>query len=338
VNKPLLPDYLRLEPYMRKIDTNRYYSNYGELVTTFERRLGELFGAPCVTASSATSVLTATIMALDLPKGSFIACPSWSFVATAAAIVAAGHVPYFSEVDKRSGIMWMPNKEVSAYLWVAPFGTPCQVNPEYGEIGKPVIIDAAAGFDSFSTICKPSKCPVVISTHCTKPFGTGEGGFVTCHDEPLLKKIRHILNFGIKSHTSVPYIGFNGKMSEYHAAVGLAELDGWPEKRERWILVRGWYEQAFSPPKFERWASSSYPLKLNVAAAPVIEALNQKGIMAYAPRYGIHHLKAYKDYPRTELTVTEELMEKTIMLPFYVDMSKEEVEYVVEELKKCVSQ
>lgn len=329
MNKPLLPDYLKLEPYLKLIDKNRYYSNHGELVMEFETWLGHLFEAPCVTASSATSALTATIMALDLPKGSFIACPSWSFVATAAAIVAAGHAPFFYDVHD-SGIIKLSNSsaDISAIIAVAPFGKPL---PSYFLLDIPVIIDAAAGFDTFSTICKPGNIPVVISTHCTKPFGTGEGGFVTCKYEPLLKRIRHILNFGIESHANVPYIGFNGKMSEYHAAVGLAEFDGWLDKREKWLQVKQWYDDNSA------WASSSYPVKLNVAAAPIIEALQAKGIQAHAPRYGIHNLKAYKDFPRTELPVTEDLMEKTLMLPISVDMTKEEVERVVEELNECLT-
>lgn len=333
MNRPLLPDYLRLEPYLRKIDANRYYSNHGELVTTFERRLGELFGAPCVTASSATSALTATIMALDLPKGSLIACPSWSFVATAASIVAAGHVPYFCDVST-DGVM-VVDILCDAAILVAPFGNPINWNDK---CDIPFVIDAAAGFDSFSTICQPRNSPVVISTHATKPFATGEGGFVTCHDEPLLKKIRHILNFGIESHTSVPYIGINGKMSEYHAAVGLAELDGWNEKREKWLQVKKWYLETgivgFADSLL--WVSSSFNVTLPISAAPATEKLQAKGIHVTAPRYGIHHLKAYQDYQLPELPMTEELMEKTIMLPMSVDMTKEEVEHVVRELKLCL--
>lgn len=324
---PLLPEAYKIEPYIKRIDGARYYSNFGGLVTEFEGRLEKLFGTPCVTASSATSALTATLMALDLPPKSLIACPSWTFVATTAAIVSAGHTPYFVDVCCK-GVMHNLNHAVATIVVVAPFGETLDLVrlEQISSIENiPIVIDAAAGFDSFSTLCKPGKCPVIISTHATKPFGTGEGGFVTCTDESLLKKIRHITNFGIESYGSVPYIGINGKMSEYHAAVGLAELDSWAEKREKWIQVKKWYGA-------DGFASSSCPRILKTPAEPVAEKLQEAGIHAILSRYGVHGLKAYKNFPRTSLSYTECLMNNTLMLPMSVDMKKEDVDRVLEAL------
>ena len=100
MNRPLLPTSDKLVPYLRRLDESRTYSNFGELNAEYQERLGELFCAPCVTGSSATSLITATLMAYDLPKGSLVAMPSWTFPATAAAVVGAGHVPYFCDVDE----------------------------------------------------------------------------------------------------------------------------------------------------------------------------------------------------------------------------------------------
>lgn len=304
--KPLLPLHAEIAPYLERIDQSRYYSNFGGLVTEFEERLSGLFGSPCVSAASGTAALTATIMALGLPARSFIACPSWSFVATAAAIVSAGHIPFFHDVSE-DGVLFAGEgiHKCSAVILVSPYGKPLMWNDDYS---MPTIIDAAAGFDSFSTICKPGKLPVVVSTHCTKPFGTGEGGFVSCSDESLLKKVRHITNFGIESKTNTPLLGINGKMSEYHAAVGLAELNGWQSKREKWLQVKRWYGDNSG------WASSSMPVR---AAKTIMGAMPS--------RYGIHTLKAYQGYPKTDLSITEILMKETQMLPCWVDMKQEDV-------------
>lgn len=278
--KPLLPTADKLMPYLSRIDESRYYSNFGKLNAEYQSRLGEMFGAPCITGSSATSLLTATLMALDLPRGSLVAMPSYTFPATAAAVVGAGHIPYFCDVAE-DGLMRGFDANASAVIIVAPFGRPIRFMEE---CNVPVIIDAAAGFDAFSTVCKPGKYPVIVSTHATKAFGTGEGGFVTCHDKPLLEKVRRITNFGLSPDRRIEYTGLNAKFSEYHSAVGLASLDGWPEKRLKLL-------EAVKP----------YGIDYAITQVPV----RGQGVMG---RYGCHVHDAYKDYPRTDLSVTEDLI------------------------------
>lgn len=276
-----LPLASKLIPYLDRIDANKVYTNFGPLVTEYENRLSNLFQAPVVTTSSATSALTATLIALNLPKLSFVACPSWTFIATPAAIVAAGHIPYFTDVDK-DGVMRQISS-VHAAIVVAPCGAYIPI-PKFN---VPTIIDAAGGFDAFSTVCLPRNIPVVISTHASKPFGTGEGGFVTCHDKPLLAKIRQIINFGFTPERKATLSGFNAKLSEYHAAVGLAELDGWEDKRDRFLR-----------------RTRIYGLDYVTSLVAVKDGIGKKLI------YGCHQHPAYKEYPRTDLTNTEELMRK----------------------------
>lgn len=288
MTKPLLPAYDKLRPYLERIDKSRWYANFGELNAEYQERLGEMFGAPCITGSSATSLITATLMALDLPKGSLVAMPSYTFPATAAAVVSAGLQPHFVDCDS-DGVFFIGvcPKWITAIILVSPFGRPIgDCIPIVSAIAHniPIIIDAAAGFDAFSTVCKPGKIPVIISTHATKAMGTGEGGFVTCHDALLLERIRRITNFGFTPERRIEYTGLNAKFSEYHAAVGLAELDGWPEKRLKLL-------EAVKP----------YGLDYAITQVPV----RGHGVMG---RYGCHQHKAYADYPRTALPITEELI------------------------------
>jgi len=299
MTKPLLPTFDRITPYLRQIDANRYYSNNGPLNIEYERRLSELFKAPCVTGSSATSLLTATLIALNLPPRSLIACPSWTFVATPASIVAAGHVPYFVDVDPSGYIRPYFHSLTGAMIVVAPFGRP--VNTAYWdhfaqEFNTRIVIDAAAGFDAFSTIHTPKSCPVIISTHATKAFGTGEGGFVSSLDQPLLDNIRSICNFGLTADKNASHHGINGKLSEYHAAIGLAELDGWPDKRQRYLDALALYNITY--------------------ATSVIPVTTGEG---RAPNYGCHTLEVYKDFPRTSLRNTEKLIATTTFLPIGIE-------------------
>ncbi len=280
--KPLLPSADKLLSYLKRIDESRHYTNFGQLNSEYQERLEALFVAPCITGSSATSLITATLMAYGLPKGSLVAMPSYTFPATAAAVISAGLVPYFHDVSE-DGVLYLDYHapKAAAVILVSPFGKPIRWNDNFS---VPVIIDAAAGFDTFSTHCKPSKVPVVISTHATKAFGTGEGGLVTCHDKPLLEKIRRITNFGLTPDRSIEYTGLNAKFSEYHAAVGLASLDEWPEKRK--LLL-----------------DKTKPYGLNYAVTQIsIRGHGKMGI------YGCHVHEAYSHYPRTKLPVTEDLI------------------------------
>lgn len=285
--KSLLPTADKLMPYLSRIDETRWYTNFGSLNAEYQERLGELFGAPCVTGSSATSLLTAALMAYDLPKGSLVAMPSWTFPATAAAVVLAGHTPFFCDIDPE-GVINVSGMDASckAIIVVAPYG---KYPGGWDEFSKqhniPVIIDAAAAFDVYSTSFRPKDCPVIISTHSTKCFATGEGGLVFSRNVDLLERIRRLSNFGLTPDRRIEYTGLNCKFSEYHAAVGLAELDGWSVKRE--LLIS---------------KAKGYGIDYAVTLVPV----RGQGVMR---KYGCHIHPAYENFPRTDLSVTNELIE-----------------------------
>lgn len=327
VMKPQLPKASKIAKYLKQIDANHWYSNSGPLLKEYEARLADRFKAPVVATSSGTSALTACIIALGLPKGSVIGCPAYTFTATSAAIVTAGHIPSFSDVDK-DGYSVMNEPASQALIVVAPFGKPIEAVRGTNS-NMLMLVDAAAGFDAMQNYVQD--IPVVISTHCTKSFGTGEGGFVACTDTAFLERVHSIINHGIDPYRAVPFTGINGKMSEYHAAVGMAELDGWEAKREKWKRVQEWYGD-----------KSPYVTSTHLVSVPdAVEAkkiLADKGIDTRVSWYGCHHHAAYRDFPRTELPMTEHLMRTQLALPKYVDMTQEDVEYILEALNGCVLQ
>lgn len=290
--KPLLPLAEKILPYLEKIDRNRHYTNFGPLNASYQERLEVVFKAPVVTASSATSALTACLMAYDLPPKSFVACPSWTFVATPLSIMAAGHIPYFMDVDDAGRFISKSfiYPVCRAVVAVAPFGKPINVEA-WDDFELPVVIDAAAGFDAFSSICYPQNRPVVISTHATKTFGTGEGGLVVCKNKSLLEKVRKITSFGLTPEREVLFPAFNAKFSEYHAAVGHAELDGWATKRERFLEE-----------------TRVFGLDYAVTMVPVRGQEGRKLV------YGCHKHLAFKNCPRTNLPLTEEMMENISLI------------------------
>jgi dTDP-4-amino-4,6-dideoxygalactose transaminase len=88
--------------------------------------------------------------------------------------------------------------------------------------------------------------PTVLSLHATKTYSSGEGGAVLCRDHALVLRAAHALNFGFRGDRICAAPGINGRMSEYHAAVGLADLDCWPAKAAMFARVIADYEDAFT--------------------------------------------------------------------------------------------
>ena len=248
-----LPTLDRLAPYLERIDRSRWYSNFGPLVQELEERLAASFQhggrrAPTVvTVGNGTVGIELALRALDLPPNAPVLVPALTFVATANAVLSAGLRPVVWDVDPDS---WLLTPEsageaaaefpIRAVVPVATYGCPQDTEGWarfHAGTGIPVVIDAAAGFGN-QTDCGPT-CSIY-SLHATKPLAAGEGGFVVTRDAKLARAVRQLSNFGInltdpKSAPigAVTMIGTNGKMSEYHAAVGLASLDAWLDSSAR---------------------------------------------------------------------------------------------------------
>src|SRR5262249_25159808 len=131
---------------------------------------------------------------------------------------------------------------------VAPFGRPVPHEPWHAFRRKtsiPVIIDGAASFDTIARAPDRyiSDIPVALSFHATKSFATGEGGAVATTDAEVVARATQALNFGFYGTRDSQLASTNGKMSEYHAAVGLAELDGWEEKQSALSTVINCYRR-----------------------------------------------------------------------------------------------
>lgn len=234
--QPDLPTCEEILPYLEQIDKNQWYSNFGPLVGEFEKQLTTYltdFSERQVfltTTATGTAALELVLAALELPKQARILVPSFTFPATVTAIVRAGYVPIFTDVDPYSWALTpelaetiLEHVDVDAIVTVSAFGQRHKVDAWDTLSTKkniPIVIDAAAGFGNQSI---GKKTIVTHSLHATKPFGIGEGGLVCAHDQAFIEKTRSLSNFGFVSG-SIANIGSNAKLSEYHAAVGLVQL------------------------------------------------------------------------------------------------------------------
>ncbi len=256
---PRLPATEAIADYMAIVEKNRWYSNHGPMAQRLEQRLSRAFGHNTSVVSSASSGTTALVGAILGTSGraeksrSICLCPAYTFVGTLHSILQCGYEvqlvdvdPHTWSIDVNSILNHPLIDRTGVVVVVAPYGRRIDIGPweEFHiRTGIHVVVDAAAGIESLFT--NPSDCvggvPVVLSLHATKVFATGEGGAIVCTDPPRLTNCMQALNFGMLGLRSSTRNGTNGKMSEYHAAVGLAELDGWEAKRKTFKRVADSY-------------------------------------------------------------------------------------------------
>lgn len=356
--KPKLPTAAEILPYLETIDARRWYSNWGPLAIRLEEQLArrlDVGSESVVTTGSGTAGLTAALLAREICAGSFCIMPSWTFSATPHAARAAGLVPWFHDVDPRTwaldpaavaeSIKHMHTRP-GAVLAVSPFGAPIGVGGWEAfedHTGIPVIIDAAAGFDTVQA----SKIPCVVSLHATKILGAGEGGFVATTDAGLADRIRACCNFGFRDSRTAMLPAINGKMSEYHAAVALASLAAWPQTRAQHARISQCYREAFAPlqdvapqPGYGiGWVSSTTSVGvLSGSAASISQRLEQAGVETRAWwGAGCHAQPAFRDCPREALPVTEDLGGKVLGLPHYFDLRQVDMETVAGALAEILA-
>ena len=356
IMRPRLPAAEAIQPYLARIDAARIYSNLGPLVAGLESRLAEHFGAPgpsVATVANGTLGLTLALSGLGAKPGTLCVMPAWTFVASPQAATFAGLVPYFVDVDPETcalepaamdRILATAPGEVGAVMPVMPFGRPIDVagwDAFRARRNLPVVIDAAAGFDTLT----PSYAPAVVSLHATKALGIGEGGFLLSLDHSLVRSVHRRTNFGFDGTRDAAVPGFNAKLSEYHAAVGHAALDEWPAARLEWLAVARSYRDrlrdvptAQFPPGFgESWISSVCTVELPEAHVVQFEERLHQADVATRRWWsqGAHAHQSTKHLPRTALPVTERLARLTVAVPFHRDLELSDVDRVVDCLRLC---
>ncbi|HEX4095894.1 MAG TPA: aminotransferase class I/II-fold pyridoxal phosphate-dependent enzyme, partial [Caulobacteraceae bacterium] len=346
VARPRLPAAAAIIPYLERIDQARWYSNFGPLIQGLEQRLAGRLGegALVCTASNCTQALALALQAMDLPKGALVAAPAWTFVATAHAIIQAGLVPWFLDVDPDS---WMLEPEtvaaalarapgpVAAVIPVCPFGAMPDLaawRDFRDATGVKVLIDAAAAFDTLEA----ADPPACVSLHATKVLGVGEGAYLATTDPVLHERFRRLVCFGFLGSRESPFPAANAKLSEYAGAVGHAALDEWPLERLRYLRISQLMRIALAPHGQLRpqpgwgsdWVTSVCMVRTPDGAADRVESVLESFGVETRRWWGdgCHKSPAFADCPREGLPVTDLLAASTIGLPFAVDLPLDHIQ------------
>jgi dTDP-4-amino-4,6-dideoxygalactose transaminase len=347
VTKPFLPPYKEYEQYLEGIWKRQWLTNMGPLANELEMKLKDFLSVKhLLFVTNGTVALQMAIKALDL-KGEIITTP-FSFVATTSCIVWEGCEPVFVDIDPKSlnidagKIEAAITERTSAILATHVYGNPCDVEA-IEKIAKKhnikVIYDAAHAFGvkvngkSIFEYGDISTC----SLHATKLYHSSEGGLIITKDADLLKKLAFIRNFGFNGPEAFAELGINGKNSEFHAAMGLANLNFINEIHHNRKAICERYDEKLKTFKAVRplWHNNSHN---NYAYYPVIvesEELLHKYIELlkvneiFVRRYFYPSLSNVLPYiTPVEMPVTEDIAKRIMCLPLYHDLTLVEVDLI----------
>ena len=246
VTEPFLPPLEEYVEYLQGIWDRNWLTNQGPLVRELEQRLQDYhqlaFPVHCVANGSLG--LQITLKALGV-KGELITTP-FSYVATTACPLWEGCTIKFADIEPDTltidprAVEAAITPQTEAILATHVFGNPCDVealDAIAGKHGLAMIYDAAHAFGvtyKGKSILEYGDASMV-SLHATKLMHSVEGGFTVAKDLAVSEKMEWMRRFGHKGTEEFHGVGINAKMSEFHAAMGLCNLnhiDGILEKRK----------------------------------------------------------------------------------------------------------
>ena len=342
---PKLPRYTYLKGYLSQIDESRFYTNFGPLENRLKERISDEFNIKkefLTTVSSGTQALQLILRSFNFQGGDLVLCSSWTFVATAQAIVSESLTPIFIDPSKDNWQLY-PEKvkkakekfgsKLKAVILTAPFGESIDVRlweAVKEDINLEIVIDAAAL--ALDYVLPSYSIPIMVSLHATKLLPAAEGGLVISGNQGLIEEVKQLSNFGISSK-GIFKSGTNSKLSEYHAAVGLASIDHWEEISDEFQTIQKIYQKNFAGMDSVALFSLGNSIKNTVIAISKRDISNychSKGIETRKWwRFGCHKEPYFEKFDRFDsLEVTEAIANNYIGLPCFRDLDTNTINYI----------
>ena len=347
ITKPFLPPQDEYQRYLDGIWKRQWLTNMGPLASELEMSLkSHLKLKHLLYVTNGTVALQMAIKALGL-TGEIITTP-FSFIATTSSIVWEGCTPVFVDIEastlnidaQKIEAAITPN--TTAILATHVYGNPCDVKTIQAIAEKhnlKVIYDGAHAFGvtvygrSIFEYGDISIC----SLHATKLYHSTEGGIIVTKDATLLKQLAYMRNFGFSGPESFAELGINGKNSEYHAAMGLANLPYVSAIHNKRKALTELYHLKLknlkaTPPVWHEAATINYayyPLVFESEALMLkcIDRLKTSEI--FTRRYFYPSLANALPYLQPQdFEVTDAISKRVLCLPLYFDLTLEEVELI----------
>lgn len=354
---------------------NSKWLTMGEVARQFEERFGEQLGVKnALAVSNGTTALHLANVVLGLGPGDEVIVPSLTFVATVNSILYTGATPVFADVTGPNDLNISPEDieqkitpNTRAIMVVHYAGYPCNM-PRIMEIAQrhqlSVIEDAAhapgAGIDGRS-VGMFGDCGC-FSFFSNKNMATGEGGMLVTRRDDLAPRIKLLRSHGMTSLTLDRYkghsfsydvvaLGYNYRVTEICAAIGLVQLEKLPANNQRRAELVAYYRAALADVAgitlpFESHIGTSAFHILPMLLPPqtdrqaFMDFLKGHGIQTSIHYPPVHQFSFHRKYVQSGATLprTEELAQREVTLPLYPALTEGQVDYIVAAIRQFLGQ
>jgi len=356
VTQPSLPPLNEYTDLLQNIWQSGILTHNGPMVQRLEQELcSTLTVKNFVAVTNGTIALQMAIKALQL-KGEIITTP-FSWIATISAIKWEDCTPVFCDIDADTlnidpeKIEALITDNTVAIMPVHVFGTPCDIAAIKiiaDKYNLKVIYDAAHAIGSTYNDKSLLEYGDISATslHGTKLLNTAEGGGCITQDNELYEKLKRIRFFGHDDNKDIIEDGFNGKMTEVHAALGIANLKYYShvlqDRKDKYSYYKEHLsnskELSFQKIKIGESNYSYFPLifQSEEILLKIEKLLNNQEI--YPRRYFYPSLNSYKkivDY--TPMPISESIAKRILCLPLYLNLEYEQLDEIINIINKELS-
>lgn len=367
------PDITDLEKKAVQEVLNTPNLSLGPKIPEFEKMSADFAGVKFAAAmSGGTAVLHTIVKALGIGKGDLVLTTPFSFVATANCLLYENAEPIFLDIDEdtyninpesvEQAYLALPpekRKKVKAVIYVDVFGVPAD-GPGFESLGKKYglrIVDDAA--EALGSSINGRKCGSfgdagLFAFYPNKQITTGEGGILLTNDEEIFRIAVSLRNQGRDESAGWlrhARLGYNYRMSDINAALGIAQFKRIEEMLAKRRRVREMYNQHFSR-IFARGLLLSQKTSPGSFVSPFVYVLRLAGnhtrkdrdrLLAFLGEAGIQcsnyftpiHLQPYFEelgWKYGDMPVAENISDRTVALPFYNNLTEKQIEYVVQKV------
>jgi len=324
----------------------------GAVVTEFEQKFASYIGASFgIATTSGTTALEVAFRALGISAGDKVLTTSFSFIATANSIVYSGAIPVFADIDPDTYNI-DPNKAeevlkttpgIKAILVVHLFGRSCDMETFTALASKynvKLVEDCAQchGATWNGRISGSFGDVSCFSFYPTKNMATGEGGMVLTNDDEVARKCRLLINHGMEVRYYHDIIGYNYRMTNISAAIGLCQLEKLPLMNEKRRSTAFFYNQNITnelltlPQPIEGHAYHQYTVRIKNKLRDVFVSHLMQNKVGYGVFYPltIPEQKCYAQYGfETNYPNADMLKTEVVSLPIHPGLTEGEVSEVV---------
>jgi perosamine synthetase len=336
------------------------YINDGQITRQFERRIAELVGVNhCVAVSSGTAAITLALMAAEVGPGDEVLVPDLTFIATANAVRLAGADVRLVDVEP-------------ARFSIDPERLESSIGPRTRAVVTVDVNGRAADYLRIEEICKRHGLTLIcdaaealgsawrgrmlgtyglagcFSFSANKTVSTGQGGMIATDSDAVHERLRELKDQG-RRHQGTggddlhPVMGYNFKLTNIQAAVGLAQLERLEERLEHARIRDSWYRELHAdvpgvqvPPVADDGEALQWTDVLIDGREPVVAALDSLKIGCRAFWHPLHRQAPYQasdDAYATAISVSE----RGLWLPSHFRLSRSEAERAVEAIRKTIA-